>query len=345
MKKQIQTKLKNRKTNGISILFGAVILTISIGMLTGCSSTKEDTRNKDTKSENTESESTRNVLDQSEIEESQTEQISVNYASDNDNSVEDTILLTFTKEGEEEQKQASLAMGEGYFIYLPDEEWQQSDTDTWTATVNEQVRLWITHYKDNSLDLVDQELSNDGYETLQDYQKQKQEGDLIYQVGLKEFDKDIWGIFYCYPMEAEAGWGRELPVIADTFAPSAGAENQENNHSEGTSGYLGEQDCQEIRTIMEAFATAYFDGNVGDIQKFLSSTYEGEVDTYERTGTVSDITIKGLSDTDEKKIEDERCVVSLEFRDSNYEDMFLYLTVVFIKQEDNWKIQFYGIEG
>ena len=38
-------------------------------------------------------------------------------------------------------------------------------------------------------------------------------------------------------------------------------------------------------------------------------------------------------------------VISLEFRDSNYEDMFLYLTIELIKQEDGWNIQFYGLEG
>ena len=59
----------------------------------------------------------------------------------------------------------------------------------------------------------------------------------------------------------------------------------------------------------------------------------------------SDLTVKGLSDTDEKKIENGKCNVSIEFRDSNYEDMFLYLTVILVKEQGEWKIQFYGIEG
>ena len=37
-------------------------------------------------------------------------------------------------------------------------------------------------------------------------------------------------------------------------------------------------------------------------------------------------------------------VLSLEFKDSNY-DMYIYLTMEFVKQEDGWKIQFYGLEG
>lgn len=78
---------------------------------------------------------------------------------------------------------------------------------------------------------------------------------------------------------------------------------------------------------------------------FLASTYEGTVDIYEGTGIISDLTVKGLSDTDEKKIENGRCNVSIEFRDSNYVDMFLYLTCILVKEQDEWKIQFYGIEG
>lgn len=60
---------------------------------------------------------------------------------------------------------------------------------------------------------------------------------------------------------------------------------------------------------------------------------------------ISDLTVKGLSDTDEKKIENGTCNVSIEFRDSNYADMFLYLTSILGKEQDDWKTQFYGMEG
>lgn len=60
---------------------------------------------------------------------------------------------------------------------------------------------------------------------------------------------------------------------------------------------------------------------------------------------ISDLTVKGLSDTDEKKIENGTCTVSIEFRDSNYKDMFLYLTCILVNEQGEWKIQFYGIEG
>lgn len=135
-------------------------------------------------------------------------------------------------------------------------------------------------------------------------------------------------------------------MIADTFALSDETGNHERtNDTAGTGEYLGEENCQIIRTILDGFAEAYFHGDVDAVGRFLASTYEGEIDVYEGTGAISDLTVKGLSDADEKKIENGKCNVSMEFRDSDYEDMFLYLTVILVKEEEGWKIEFYGLEG
>ena len=117
------------------------------------------------------------------------------------------------------------------------------------------------------------------------------------------------------------------------------------NDTARTGEYLGDEDSQKIRTVLDAFAESYFDGDANAIQKFLASTYEGKADIYEGTGAISDLTVKGLSNADEKRIEDGRCNVSIEFRDSNYEDMFLYLTFILVKEQGDWKIQSYGLEA
>lgn len=131
------------------------------------------------------------------------------------------------------------------------------------------------------MDSVDQELTDNGYVTPGDYHKQKQEGDLIYHVLLKESEYDVWGVFYCYPSDSEEGWGRELPVIADTFALSAGARDEREALTEG--------DCQEIRNVMDEFAATYFGGDRDSVRRFLADTYEGEVDLYQGSGVISDL--------------------------------------------------------
>ena len=347
MKKRFKNILiRNRKKNGISILICAVVLSITLGMLVGCSVTKENTEKENIENEDTANEDMGNVSEPSGLEAAQTAPTPVDNSSTENNALENTITLTFSKEGEQEQKQATLAIGNGYSFYLPDDEkWHLSAPDLWTTDINEQIALWVTHFEGESVDSVNQKLEDDGYTEDDSYKWWKQEGDLLYHAEQKVFENNIWVIFYSYPVDFQEGWGREFPVIVNTFALSDGAENGEMNNDVGTGEYLGVEDCQKIRTVLEAFAESYFNGDVGAIQKFLASTYEGEVDIYEGTGMISDLTVKGLSDTDEKKVENGKCNASIEFRDSNYEDMFLYLTFILVKEQGEWKIQFYGMEG
>ncbi len=334
MKKRFTNILSKRaKKNGIAVLICAVIMTISLGTLVGCSIAKEDTGR----------EAAGYVPDLPEEKELQKDEPDGDSLTDNDTS-DHTITLTFSKEGEQEQKKAALATGDGYSIYLPEGEWQQSDTDTWSATVNEQVRLWVTHFEGESLDSVEQKLADDGYNTV-NFENLKQVDDIIYHVVLKEFENDIWGIFSCYPIDAQEGWGSEIPVIADSFAAVMKAYDAERNRSDDSGEYLTDDDCENMKNIALEFAAAYFNGKTDAMEKFLASTYEGPIDTFEGSGVVSNLTVKGLSDTDEKKVEDGRYTVSVEFRDSDYEDMLQYLTVLFVRQEERWNIQFYGIEG
>ncbi len=337
MKKRFKNILtKKRKKNGISILICGIILTISMGAVVGCSVVKENIEKKNI--EKKDSENVSNHLDWKSI---QTEAKDIENSPDEDN----TSLLIFSKEGKQEQKRATLVIGNGYSIYLPDdEEWQMSAPDLWTTGLNGEIALWITHFEGESMSSVRQKLKKDGY-VKEDYHKWwKQEGDLIYHAEQETFENDVWGIFYSYPADYEEGWGSELPVIANTFALSAGAE-KDNGRNNSSGEYLENEDCQIIKTILDEFAAAYFSGNASAIQKFLASTYEGEIGTYEGTGAISELAVKGLSEADEKKIENGECVVSLEFRDSNYEDMFLYLNLILVKEENSWKIQFYGVEG
>lgn len=329
MKKRFKNILiRSKKKNGILILVCAMILTIGLGTLVGCSVSKE------------------NVPEQPQPEAARTEPSPADNPSADKNTLENTITLSFSKEGEQEQKQTTLAIGNGYSLYLPsDEKWHLSAPDLWVSDINEQIALWITHFEGETVDSVNQKLEGDGYVDEGSHKWWKQEGDRIYHVEQKVFENNIWGIFCSYPVEYEEGWGREFPVIANTFALLNGADYAETNPTAEAGESLGTEDCQKIRATLENFAKAYFDGDVDAIQKFLASTYKGDVEIYEGTGVISDLTVKGLSDTDEKKIENGTCTVSIEFRDSNYEDMFLYLTCILVKEQSEWKIQFYGIEG
>ncbi len=112
-------------------------------------------------------------------------------------------------------------------------------------------------------------------------------------------------------------------------------ENSEENLS---------ADALEIKNLVDEFAAAYFSGNIDAVQRLLPKTYDWDIDAYEGTGTISDITLKGLPETDEQP-EGTVMVVSVEHRNSDFGDTLQYLTIELIKQNGRWEIQFYGLEG
>ncbi|MDE7268835.1 MAG: M56 family metallopeptidase [Lachnospiraceae bacterium] len=239
MKKRFKNiLLKNRKKNGILILLCVVLLTISFGTLVGCSIAKENDGEISDQLENENSPSVDNIFADNNISENMT----MTALSETEKEVEkgDKIFLEVTREGETDEIPATLFVGEGYSIYLTDDGWQPHDlTDSrwqphfpnaWISMVDMdgkvvldgkvmldgQVQLWIAHFKDKTVNQVRAELADDGYRA-EKFDMIKQEGDLIYNVKLNEFENDVWGVFYCYPIEAEEGWGAILPVIAETF--------------------------------------------------------------------------------------------------------------------------------
>ncbi len=352
MKKRFKNILiRNRKKNGILILICAVVSSVALGMLSGCSVTKQNTEKENTEKENIENgdaanEDMENVSQQSGTEADQTVSKPVDNSAADNHPLENTMTLTFSKEGEQEQKQATLAVGNGYSFYLPDDEkWHLSAHDLWLTDINEQVALWVTHFEGESEAFVKQKLQEDGYTEEDSGKWRKQEGDFLYHAEQKVYENDVWAIFYSYPADFEEGWGRELPVIVNTFALSKEADQGTINPVAGTGENPGAEDYQKISTAAETFAQAYFNKDAAAVLKYLADTYEGEADIYESTGTISDLTVKGLSDIDEEEMENGTCNVSIEFRDSTYEDMFLYLTCNLVKEQGAWKVQSYGIEG
>lgn len=206
------------------------LLTISLGIFAGCSSTSpthDDVSATDTPSADaspnaevpgSHSQADANFND--EISDSEPSADNGNSAlpaaAPEDTGEKNTMTLTIMKGGEAEEKQTTLVAGNGFSLYLPDGEWQEDGTDKWYATANKDVRIWITHFDSNySMEQILDSYVPEGEELM------KQENGLIYKLELHETENGTWCIFYCYPPEAEEGWGREIPVITDTFSVTA----------------------------------------------------------------------------------------------------------------------------
>lgn len=222
MKKRFKNILiKSGKKNGAAMLLCTIILTVALAALVGCSVQKENEETAVRQTENNEplpetggDTTGGNGTDDMSLP----EELPADSVSAGNSAAESSKILTIMKEGEPEEKQASLAVGDGYSLYLPDGEWQMEESGGWQAVVNEDVRLWTAHFE--SVSQAEQALMAEGYQADEDILA-KQEGEILYKVKIYEGEQEAWCIFYCYPMEAEEGWGRELPVIADTFGVTA----------------------------------------------------------------------------------------------------------------------------
>ena len=105
------------------------------------------------------------------------------------------------------------------------------------------------------------------------------------------------------------------------------------------------EDRLEIEAITNRFAEAYFTGDTFTIGTYLVTPYQyNSYDVFSEGGEVSsEKTIKGLEAVGDEQI-GARKTVWVEFKTSKYPDMYIYLRIDFIKQEDGWKVDFYGLE-
>lgn len=127
---------------------------------------------------------------------------------------------------------------------------------------------------------------------------------------------------------------------------SAGETQQTDTQAPGGRVPLSE-DAVEINDVSVAFASAYFAGDKEEMRKYLADSYEGDIDVYSDgdAGPEGMIALKGLEDVGEAAVAvgDTR-IVSLECSMAGMGEGLLYLTLEMEKQEEGWKILFYGLE-
>lgn len=155
-----------------------------------------------------------------------------------------SIDLVIGVEGTAETVRASLFVGDGYSIYLPDGEWRQflqssrtADSfvaDAFAATSNEAVTLVIQPnynslpHGDMTLEEAYDALLSEGYNQSDDNDhlfSQSADGTTTCQY-VTESGGVVWYVAWSYPDTPEytEGWGSRLPQIAATFEADGAGE-------------------------------------------------------------------------------------------------------------------------
>lgn len=342
MKKRFKNILSGgKKRNGLLLFTGIAVMTMGLGMLVGCS-VGEPLANK-----------AADAIDSIPVDGGAADQGDEQPAvsdikGENDNSLEDTssdtapekVTLMVSKEGELQTVPATLFVGDGYSIYIPDEGWRmfgpedgtasydftKYGLDKWGSELNDQVLLWINKYDGSSVEEVREGLAVKGYQT-DGTEMTAGEAGLSYHVKLIESEAGCYGVFYCCPEEAEEGWGRDLSAVAESFAISAEEEGP----------------VKEVRTLVEDFSKAYFANDTDSMKQYLADSYSGDGKGFPGDKEVVVESIMDSMDAQNTQV-GENCIGAVQFKERETDDYYQYLTIELVREESGWKVVSYGLE-
>lgn len=342
MKKRFKNILSGgKKRNGLLLFTGIAVMTMGLGMLVGCS-VGEPLANK-----------AADAIDSIPVDggtaDKGNEQPAVSdIKGENDVLPEDTssdaapekVTIMVSKEGELQTVPATLFVGDGYSIYIPDEGWRLFDPedgtasydftkyglDKWGSELNDQVLLWINKYDGSSVEEVREGLAVKGYQT-DGTEMTAGEAGLSYHVKLMESEAGCYGVFYCCPEEAEEGWGRDLSAVAESFAISAEEDDP----------------VKEARTLVEDFSKAYFANDTDSIRQYLADSYSGDGKGFPGDKGAVVESIKDSMDAQNAQV-GENYTGAVQFKERETDDYYQYLTIELVREESGWKVVSYGLE-
>lgn len=259
---------------------------------------------------------------------------------------ESTTVILCTIEGTQVEMPATLYMGDGFSIYIPDEGWQIYDDapvapEKMSAVYSPEVGLWIEYYEESASD-TETRLLSEGYAYDAGGGKlQRQSGEVLTEVRIFGDGSVSWTVCSRRPAtsEGEEGAAVGLDAIANTFAV-VGIPG-ESSAQNGAADDNAEQAA--LREVMTAFYTAYFDGDTETISQYLADSFSGTPEVYDAPETAEDVEIREIRGLDAVPEDASECGLSLVFVEPG-DDSYTYLAVDFVKENGSWKVNFYGLE-
>lgn len=148
----------------------------------------------------------------------------------------------------------------------------------------------------------------------------------------------------CAAAQTETSQAEEMSGQDQAQSGLAEETEQTNTQAPGRRVPLSE-DAVEISDVSNAFVRAYFAGEKEEMRKYLADSYEGDLDVYSDADTelVGMMALNGVEDIADAQIGDTH-TVSLVCDMAGTGEGLWYLTLEVMKQEEGWKILFYGME-
>ncbi len=171
-------------------------------------------------------------------------------------------------------------------------------------------------------------------------------GTLVYAKGMAEFSAN--GFLQCDAHQGEDGNVCMIQYTVDTGSLNETMYLLDVDQSGSvTETALSSQmkDAQALKSVMADFYQAYFEGNEAAIRGHLAQSYDDRIDVYGRLEDADRIQFQGVKETGlaAGEADEDQCTLALEFLEPG-EDSYTYLTVGFVREDEIWKVDFYGLE-
>lgn len=265
---------------------------------------------------------------------------------------ENAHRLIYMKEGMPESEPAQLVTGPGYSILIPQEGWTAFGSDGWMSEDNNRVQLWVSHFSEEGSDYhgldgeqIAEALQGEGYQEEDGhyYWRYEETNERVTAVELRQAgDRDFWGVFYTCPGEAEEGWGVTLRAMAQSFYPGTQGTSG-GSAGEGEADARGERNGEEMkigRWLLDTLAGASPEEGHDSILSSIAEGYEVDTECLDviREWKESEVSVQLNTDGDHAMVSIRVVTVESE------EDSNDYLTVELVREGEDWKICFMGIE-
>ena len=265
---------------------------------------------------------------------------------------ENTYRLIYMKEGMPESEPAQLVTGPGYGILIPREGWTAFGPDGWMSEDNHEVEFWVANFSAEGSDYygfdiqqIAEALQGEGYQEENGcYWKYEETNDRMMWAELRRADdQGVWGIFYTCPGEAQEGWGVELRAMAQTFTVIPSGSAGTDSLIETYNAYYREAEERALEAEMTRWLSSRLEAAFVDhasIDPYLADGYDVDTDILDA------IREWGQGETHVRfHPTDGHCVASVSVKTTeSEEDSNDYLTVEMLKEGEDWKICFMGIE-
>lgn len=274
--------------------------------------------------------------------------------TENDTNVRlEKAILQYDLAGGMEEMTVTLYVGEGFSIYLPDDAgWNVYDETLeppylMAAVYSSYVSIDVSRYTEESVEDVIESLLSDGY-AYDAYTKKYQRFDgppdelILEERRVYGQDNDVWVVGSRYLTEVE--FGSRLDAIANTFAVTVNGEQGLLPAADGQEASAGDV-SRELEGLMTMFYQAYFAGDVDTIRGLVIKDYIWSLDVYGDLDHADEVEILKLKGPKAVIVQNypDSYDMSLEFRIPS-EDSLTYLSATWVKEDDTWRIEFYGLE-